>query len=63
MENFRFYIEGWFKNEGLQNILNRAAEFYAKNQTISIKSARSIFCRVPFDAQQNAPAEGSKNVP
>lgn len=51
-------IEGWLQNEGLQNIRNRAAEAYAKNQTISIKSARSIFWRVPIDAQQNAPADG-----
>jgi hypothetical protein len=52
-------IEGWLKNEGLQNIRNRAAEAYAKNQTIGIKSARSIFWRVPVDSQQNAPADGA----
>jgi hypothetical protein len=42
-------IEGWLKNEGLQSIRDRAAEAYAKNQTISIRSARSIFWRAPAD--------------
>ncbi|MFT5469180.1 MAG: hypothetical protein ACI8UO_004295 [Verrucomicrobiales bacterium] len=36
-------IEGWLEGESLALIRDRAAKAYAKNQSISVKSARGVF--------------------
>jgi len=39
-------IEGWIKGENKEMIRIRAAESYAKNQGISVKSAKGIFSKL-----------------
>lgn len=39
-------LEGWFRGESKADIRERAARAYAKNQKISVKSARSIFSAI-----------------
>ncbi len=40
-------LEGWFKQEDLNNLRLRAAKAYAKNQKISTKSALNVFAKLP----------------